>query len=61
MSVRDHEKVLNIKDGLTGEVIVVDNFFDFSHVTQEYMIEDLVMPILFDKGSVYLSIGFKSQ
>lgn len=58
MSVRDHNKVLYIKDGLTGEVTVVDNFFDVSHFTQISLIEDLAMPILLDKGSIYLSIGY---
>lgn len=53
-------KVLHIKNGLTGETQVIDNFFKYSSFTQCNIIEDLAMPILLDNGSVYLSIAVKS-
>lgn len=59
MSIRDKEKNLLITDGVTGETIVVEHFFDYSSYTQCNIVDDLVMPILLDKQSVFLKIVYK--
>jgi hypothetical protein len=59
MSVRDKEKNLIIKDGVTGATTIVEHFFEYSPFTQSSILEDLALPILYDKGVVYLNTVYK--
>lgn len=50
---------LLIQDGLTGNIIRLSDFFKVSHFTQASMLEDFVLPMIFDRKSVYITIGDK--
>lgn len=50
---------LLIQDGLTGDIIRLGDFFKVSHFTQASMLEDFILPMIYDKKSVYITIGDK--
>lgn len=52
--------VLNVQNGLNGQIFVYEDFFKFSHVTQENIIADIILPLLYEFKKVNISIGYKS-
>lgn len=60
MKIDYSNSVLNVQSGLTGEVKTIHDFFSYSSYTQQCLLEDVVLPLLYDKGSVYLTIGTKN-
>lgn len=59
MKQDNEDLVLNIQESFTGDVTVLSDFFKVSHFTQASMLEDFVLPLLFDGKNVYLTIGVK--
>lgn len=58
--MRKEFNTINIKDGLTGEVFVLHDIEKYSVYTVQEMLSDIVFPLLYDKGSVYISVGYKN-
>lgn len=52
------KKVLHILDGTTGNVFVVHDFFDYSSFTQENILSDKVLPLLYDNKTVTITVAY---
>ena len=52
--------VLTITNGYNGKVDVYNDFFKYSHGTQELILSDLVLPILYEYKSVNVKISYKN-
>lgn len=52
---------LVITNGKTNKVRIVKDFFTYSLFTQENILSDIILPILSEDSSLYISVGFKNQ
>ena len=53
-------RVLNVQNGYNGNLSVLEDFFKYSHVLQEQILGEIVLPLLYDAKSVHISIGYKN-
>lgn len=59
---RELEKCnIHIINGLNGSEIVLNEFFEHSHLVQEQIISDIILPMLYDYESVTIKIGSKNN
>lgn len=52
--------VLSVTNGYNGNVEVYQDFFKYSHGTQELILSDLILPMLYEYKSVHISIGYRN-
>lgn len=52
---------LLIQDGLTGDIVRLGDFFKpgLSTFSRESMLSDYILPMIFDRKNIYITIGDK--
>lgn len=56
MKVDNENTCVIIKDCSNGDIKIIPRFFQYSHYSQESILNDFIMPMLYDNHNIVISI-----